>query len=177
MVKEKLKFIIAYNKTAKSRWCKQRVSSVERDLHPLIGDCVNGSTQSTKRKFLGTRLTRNEVKTLHIFSSNNRTNVFLFTKLNLIVCALQHTVTDWPWYKVTLTGVWSINVNTSRDVRFVAPSADSRSVPSRRILSVLPTDTSWVSPPRSLRRDCSRGSIANHRSTGTSKIPPWSLCL
>jgi hypothetical protein len=41
------------------------VVSVERDLHPLTGDCVNGSTRSTERKYLGTRLTRNEVKTLN----------------------------------------------------------------------------------------------------------------
>ena len=39
----------------KSRWSKQSMSSVERDLHPLTGDCVNGGTRSTKRKYLDTR--------------------------------------------------------------------------------------------------------------------------
>jgi hypothetical protein len=47
-------------------WFKQSVSSMERDLHPLTGDYVNGSMQSTKRKYLGTKLTRNEVKTVYI---------------------------------------------------------------------------------------------------------------
>jgi hypothetical protein len=39
----------------KSRWSKQSMSSVKRDLHPLTGDCVNGGTRSTKRKYLDTR--------------------------------------------------------------------------------------------------------------------------
>ena len=72
-LKEKLRFIIICNKMTKAYLkCKhfqkvgdvykQSVSSMERDLHPLTGDCINGGTQSTKRKYLG--ISRNEVKTV-----------------------------------------------------------------------------------------------------------------
>ena len=40
---------------SKSRWCKQSVSVSGTYLHPLTGDCINGSTRSTKRKYLGTK--------------------------------------------------------------------------------------------------------------------------
>jgi tRNA U34 2-thiouridine synthase MnmA/TrmU len=65
-----------YNKTAKAFLkCKhfQKVGDVSKACRQwnvtciLTGDCVNGSMRSTKRKYLSTRLTRNEVKTVYLF--------------------------------------------------------------------------------------------------------------
>ena len=71
-LKEKLRFIIIYNKLTKAYLkCKhfQKVGDVNKACRQwnvtcilLTGDCVNGGTQSTKRKYLG--ISRNEVKTV-----------------------------------------------------------------------------------------------------------------
>jgi hypothetical protein len=47
------------------------VSSVERDLHPLTGDCVNGGTRSTTRNTSERGIARNEVKTVYEAKQKN----------------------------------------------------------------------------------------------------------
>jgi hypothetical protein len=57
---------------------------VERDLHPLTGDCVNGGTRRTKRKYLDTR-----------YSSVRLLSSFLVTNENKVALPVVHRKKLW----------------------------------------------------------------------------------
>jgi hypothetical protein len=114
-VKEKLRFIIIYKKTAKAclkckhyqKVCdvKQSVSSVERDLHPLTGDCINGSTRSTKRKYLGTKWGED---------SRCRYSLYFTGRFCHVIKSFHgHTVRFWNKMEVTQVFLGLLHLNPS----------------------------------------------------------------
>ena len=89
----------------KSRWCKQSVSSVERDLHPLTGDCVNGSTRSTKRKYLDTRYNTKWVEDsnfVHFAVCFSCTDIKMFKNVIWLFCRDSFKVTTLSCFPVSL---------------------------------------------------------------------------